>query len=70
MLTVSDVIEIYALQGIELSENHAREDIAHVQSFNVGYDKAVRYIEGYAQQEAFERQGDAHESRWLELERN
>lgn len=76
MPTIAEVIAIYAAHGIELgtkkqtAEQVAFEDIVHVNSFNVSCLEAIQLIEGYAAQEACERQCDGNEAREAELDRD
>jgi hypothetical protein len=57
------VIDIYAREGIEISEQEAAQDIAHAMQDNPDYFKMVNRIEGYAKQRAQEEYADACEAR-------
>ena len=62
MITVSEVIEIYATYNYEVTEKEAEEDIKHALGDNPTYSKFVTRIHGYAQQMSLERRCDAAEA--------
>lgn len=62
MLTVQEVIEIYARDGVDVSEKEAAEDLARALSDKPDYFKLVRRIEGYAKQHALESYASGREA--------
>jgi hypothetical protein len=62
MLTIQEIIEIYASENVTVTEAEAAKDLAHAMSDTPSYATLVRRINGYANQAALETNADACEA--------
>ena len=63
-MTIQEIIEIYALYGIVISETEASADLKHATGDNPDEQKLENRIHGYAKQVSLEQEAEEFESNY------